>query len=71
MDDPADARVHFIHQEVSKLQEDLEDMGSTMVVRYGKPAEKWKEVIKEFEVETVYTNRDYEPYALERGSTSC
>lgn len=61
-----DARVEFIHGAVADLKQQLEKNGSTLIVRYGKPQEVWPEILKEFEVAAVFTNRDYEPYALER-----
>ncbi len=61
-----DARVEFIHQELSRLQEDLRAEGRTMLVRKGKPMEVWESLIREFDIAEVHTNRDYEPYAKER-----
>ncbi|MFD2998773.1 cryptochrome/photolyase family protein [Pontibacter toksunensis] len=61
-----DARVDFIHQSVAKLHELLEQQGSTLLVRHGKPLEVIKELLQEYAVEGMYTNRDYEPYARNR-----
>jgi deoxyribodipyrimidine photo-lyase len=61
-----DARVEFIHRAVFDLKKRLEEMGSTLLVRYGKPQEIWPQILQEFNVAAVFTNRDYEPYALER-----
>ncbi len=61
-----DARVEFIHQELQRLQRELEQMGSTLLVRYGEPMAIWKQLIEEFPIRSVYTNRDYEPYAKQR-----
>ncbi len=66
LEDKADKRVDFIHQQVSRLKADLEAKGSSMMVRYGKPLAIWKELVAEYDIETVYTNRDYEPYAQAR-----
>lgn len=67
LEDQDDARVTFIHQEVSRLQEELrEKWGSDLQVYYGFPEKVWSEVLKKNEVKAVYTNKDYEPYALER-----
>jgi deoxyribodipyrimidine photo-lyase len=62
----ADARVEFIHQAVADLREKLSEMGSGIAVRYGKPADIWPQLLREFEVAAVFTNHDFEPYALER-----
>lgn len=61
-----DARVEFIHQAVSGLHEQLQAMGSTILVRHGSPATIWAEILEQREVAAVYTNRDYEPYAIAR-----
>ncbi len=66
LNDPADARVNFIHQALQSLKEELRDMGSDLLVKHGRPKEVWKDVLRDYEVEAVYTNRDYEPYAIER-----
>lgn len=61
-----DARVEFIHQEISRLQEELQTRGATMDVRIGKPMDVWNQVLQEYDVKAVWANRDYEPYARER-----
>ena len=64
--DRSDRRVEFIHRHLEKIQEQLEGMGASLDVRYGKPGDIFPELLKEYEVKAVYTNRDYEPYARER-----
>ncbi|MFN0217136.1 MAG: cryptochrome/photolyase family protein [Saprospiraceae bacterium] len=66
LSDKKDARVEFIHMAISGLKNRLEEIGSTLLVRYGKPAEIWEQLLNEFEVASVYTNHDYEPYAINR-----
>lgn len=61
-----DARVEFIHHEILRLRQDLKNMGSDISVYYGKPHEVWAQILNEFDVAAVYTNRDYEPYAKDR-----
>lgn len=64
--DKDDARVSFIHQEIKRLKAELEEMGSSMLVRYGYPEEIWQDILQEYTVQAVYTNHDYEPYAKNR-----
>ncbi len=62
LEDKVDRRVDFIHQTLSQLQQELTDLGSTLVVLHGNPLDIWKEL----QPKAVYTNHDYEPYARER-----
>jgi deoxyribodipyrimidine photo-lyase len=63
---PSDARVSFIHQTIASLHRKLEERGSTLLIRQGKPLEVFRELLREYPVHAVYTNRDYEPYARHR-----
>lgn len=65
LDDPADARVTFIHQSLAHLKAELEQHGSSLLVLHGNPIE----IYKTLEPKAVYTNHDYEPYARERDNT--
>jgi len=61
-----DARVEFIHQEIMRLSEELRALGADLDVRVGKPIDVWKQLTAEYQVNAVWANRDYEPYARER-----
>lgn len=69
LDDRQDSRVSFIHQAISKLQKQLVKKGSTLDVRYGTPEEVFTTLLETYQVEDVYTNHHYEPYAQERDKT--
>lgn len=64
--DRRDARVSFIHQTLQKLREELEAMGSTLWVYYGQPERVWEQLLEAIPASKVYTNHDFEPYAIER-----
>lgn len=64
--DKKDARVSFIYQRIAILKQQLQSLGSDLVVRYGTPEEVWKELLETYPIRAVYTNRDDEPYALKR-----
>jgi deoxyribodipyrimidine photo-lyase len=66
LEDKTDARVSFIYQQIASLKAFFEKQGSSMLVKYGHPEQIFQELVQEFEVQTVYTNRDYEPYAQSR-----
>ena len=62
-----DARVNFIHQYLSEMQAQLRAWGSSLLVKYGEPMEVWQEIVREYAgIRAVYTNHDYEPYAIQR-----
>ena len=66
LEDKSDARVTFIHQELSRLKQELQALGSDLLVYYGNPVELWPSILEELQPSAVYTNRDYEPYAKKR-----
>ena len=62
----ADARVMFIRDAIEDLAGRYREMGSDLHVFYGHPLDIWKQIRDEYDVKAVYTNRDYEPYAIAR-----
>jgi len=61
-----DKRVEFIYNAISNLSAELKELGSSIAVFYSTPEKVFKELAKEYDIESVYTNHDYEPYAHER-----
>lgn len=66
LEDKADARVEFIQSTLEAMNNDLASKGSGIKTFYSTPLEAYKQLIDEYEIEAVYTNRDYEPYAKDR-----
>lgn len=66
LDDPKDARLTFIYDTVSDLKEQLQKKRSDLLVRHGVPLDIFKSLFSQFQIEAVYTNHDYEPYARAR-----
>ena len=64
--DTDDARVTFIHEELTRMHRFLSEVGSSLFVRRGKVTEVFKELLNTFDLQEVYVNRDYEPYATQR-----
>lgn len=64
--DPKDKRVNFIYQQIQYLQTELNKINSSLLVLHGKPKECFKKLIRDFEIKAIYTNHDYEPYAIQR-----
>ncbi len=64
-----DPRVTFIYDTLQQMRSELQDNhGSSIAMYEGNPIQVFKSLIKEYEIAEVFTNRDYEPYALERDS---
>lgn len=61
-----DARVCFIHSQLKQINEELNKLGSSLLILHGSPKEVWKNLIKENDISAVYCNEDYEPYAIKR-----
>lgn len=62
----SDSRVSFIHAEISRINIELSKIGSSLKVLHDKPLDAFRKLTDEFLVEAVFTNRDYEPYAIQR-----
>lgn len=65
----SDQRVLFIYQEIKKLKEKYAEYGSDLKVFHGNPVELIPLIAHKLNANAVYTNRDYEPYALKRDKT--
>lgn len=61
-----DSRVTFIHQQLVKIQRQLQKIGKSLAVFYGDPFEVYNKILTENEITSIYTNHDYEPYARKR-----
>ena len=64
-----DKRVAFILKAVSQLQIIAERVESTVDVRYGTPEEVFRQLVIEYNIQGVYTNNEYEPYARKRDTS--
>ncbi|WP_179346464.1 cryptochrome/photolyase family protein [Winogradskyella ursingii] len=62
-----DARVTFIFNTLQKMRQTLQDeQDSSIAMYHGKPIDIYKNLVKDHDIDTVFTNHDYEPYARER-----
>ncbi|WP_224491056.1 cryptochrome/photolyase family protein [Robertkochia flava] len=62
-----DARVSFIHRQLQNMRTRLEsEYNSSLAVYYGTPVKVFSKILEDFEVESVFANHDYEPYAERR-----
>jgi len=64
--DLEDARISFIYKQLEIINRLLHSRNSSLQVFRGDPLSAWKEVLARYEVQAVFVNKDYEPYALQR-----
>ena len=61
-----DARVSFIIKELRSMNEHLKSFDASIDIYHGKPIEVFESLIKKHPIASVFTNHDYEPYAIKR-----
>lgn len=61
-----DARISFIYKHLNKINNSLKKVNSSLLILKGTPIEVFLELIKNYEIEEVYSNIDYEPYGIDR-----
>jgi deoxyribodipyrimidine photo-lyase len=62
-----DARLSFIFETLQEMRATLQKThGSGIAMLHGNPNTVFEKLISEYNIHTVFTNRDYEPYATER-----
>lgn len=66
LSDKKDKRVSFIHQTLKTLNIELLKSGSSFLIIYDEPLNAFKTICDTFKVKNVFTNHDYEAYAIER-----
>ncbi|GGP01072.1 deoxyribodipyrimidine photo-lyase [Cloacibacterium rupense] len=66
LENKEDKRVDFIFQALEKLNEYLEKQGKSIQIFFGKPIEIYENLSQQYDIESVFCNEDYEPYAIKR-----
>jgi len=61
-----DARITFIYQTLENMKQEVEKLGSSMLILHDTPEKAWQTLLQKYTVKEVFTNHDYEPYATER-----
>eukprot|EP01047_Picozoa_sp_COSAG01_P002072 COSAG01_NODE_52_length_31456_cov_125.226648_30_plen_471_part_00 len=64
--DKQDRRLQFICEALAEIQESLKIYNTHLLIRYGEPKDIIPKLAKEKQIESVYWNRDYTSYALDR-----
>lgn len=66
LENKSDKRVDFIVQALQTLNSFLKSKNKGIKIFKGKPLEIYKKLTENYEIEAVYSNEDYEPYAIKR-----
>lgn len=66
LEEKQDARVQFIQETLASINEKLGAEGAGIKTFYDTPLKAYESLTREYDVASVFTNRDYEPYAQER-----
>lgn len=66
IDNSSDPRVMFIYQQLEELEIKFRQAGSSLLVLDGYVNEIFEYVLDEYEVLSVYANKDYEPDSIKR-----
>ncbi|MCS4302792.1 deoxyribodipyrimidine photo-lyase [Chryseobacterium sp. BIGb0232] len=66
LQDKKDRRVDYIHQALQRIHSRLKKHNSGLHVYHGDPIDIFKKIAEDFTVDTVFSNRDYEPQAIQR-----
>ena len=66
LENKSDKRVDFIVHALQTLNSFLKSKNKGIKIFKGKPLEIYKKLTENYEIEAVYCNEDYEPYAIKR-----
>jgi deoxyribodipyrimidine photo-lyase len=61
-----DPRITFIYETLSSINNKLAEYGSSLLILKGDPESLWEELVRSYDINAVYVNKDYEPYAIQR-----
>jgi deoxyribodipyrimidine photo-lyase len=69
LENKKDRRLVFIHLQLEKINDELKKIGSGLITIHNDPLSAWEKIVEEYKIQNVFTNHDYEPYAIERDNT--
>ena len=61
-----DARVSFIYETLNAINNELRKENSSLLVKKGNLIQVFKDIFNEYDVQSIFFNKDYEPYAINR-----
>ncbi|HVX25275.1 MAG TPA: deoxyribodipyrimidine photo-lyase [Parafilimonas sp.] len=66
LEDKKDRRIEFIRDALEEMQTELKKHQSSLTIFYDTPEHAFNKLLKEYNIHTVFTNEDYEQYAIDR-----
>lgn len=66
IEDKTDKRVTFIYNTITELNQELLKLGCSLQTFYNTPLQVFQNLVTQYNINAVYTNCDYELYALQR-----
>jgi len=69
LENKTDKRVHFIHNTITSLHNQLQSLGSGLTVLYTTPQKAFNQLLEQYNINTVFTNHDYEQYGIVRDAS--
>ncbi|MEO6838543.1 MAG: deoxyribodipyrimidine photo-lyase [Ginsengibacter sp.] len=66
LENKTDKRVAFIHETLLEINKSIREFGSSILVYHDTPESAFAKIKEDYQIEEIYTNHDYEPYAIKR-----
>lgn len=66
LEDKTDKRVAFIHESLLEINSIIRKYGASILIVHDTPMAAFGKIIENFLVKEIFTNHDYEPYAITR-----
>ena len=57
---------HSFTKHSLSINDKLAEYGSSVLILKGDPESLWEELVRSYDINAVYVNKDYEPYAIQR-----
>ena len=64
-----DPRLNFIYEALTSMNNDLAAFGGSLLILKGDPLTEWEKLSARYDINAVYINKDYEPYAIQRDNS--
>ena len=61
-----DRRIEFIWESLKEIKHTLNNLGSDIIIRHGRPKDLITDIVREKNCEALFFNKDYENYAITR-----